>query len=315
MVVTPSDGPTQDRSALPSGVTITTLQGPRPGPTVSLLGGVHGDEDEGVLAVLRVLDELRSSELTGTVHAVATANPVAWAAQSRVSPLDGENLARCFPGAGGDGPTHHLAADITRNLIKGADLLIDLHSAGMRYRMPLMCGFVSDVEAADQSRRAAEAFGTPLVWAHTDSSPGRSLSVAAELGVPSIYAECSGGGSIRRHELDTYVAGVLTVLADLGMLPDPGGLNTRKEPHWVYGPGDLDSGMQAKRDGLFVSAVNAGDIVDIDDEIGRCYDYRGRLLEIVRAPRPGVVMFLRRQARTLADDVLFVLADLTPRQE
>ncbi|MPY80933.1 MAG: hypothetical protein GEV04_21350 [Actinophytocola sp.] len=307
--------PTQERIALPSGVTITTLRGSRPGPTVSLLGGVHGDEDEGVLAVLRVLDELRASELTGTVHAVAAASPVAWAAHSRVSPLDGENLARCFPGTGGEGPTHHLAADITRHLINGADLLIDLHSAGMRYRMPLMCGFVSDVEAADRSCRAAEAFGTPLIWAHTDPVPGRSLSVAAELGVPAVYAECSGGGGIRQDELDTYVSGVLAVLADVGMLPDHGRLHKRKEPRWVYGSGDLDSGMQAKCDGLFVSAVDAGDIVDVDDEIGRCYDYQGHLLDVVRAPRQGMVMFLRRQARTLAHDVLFVLADLTPRQE
>ncbi|GAA5112670.1 succinylglutamate desuccinylase/aspartoacylase family protein [Haloechinothrix salitolerans] len=314
MVATFSGKPTQERIALPSGVTIITLRGHRSGPTVSLLGGVHGDEDEGVLAVLRVLDELRASELTGTVHAVATANPMAWAAQSRMSPLDGENLARCFPGTG-DGPTHHLAADITSHLIRGADLLVDLHSAGLRYRMPLMCGFVSDVEAADQSRRAAEAFGTPLIWAHTDPSPGRSLSVAAELGLPAIYAECSGGGSIRQHELDTYVSGVLAVLADLDMLPNAQCTDDRKETRWVYGSGDLDAGMQAKRDSLFVSAVNAGDIVDVDDEIGRCYDYQGHLLEAVRAPRPGMVMFLRRQARTLADDVLFVLADLTPRQE
>jgi len=315
MVVTSSDGPTQERGALPSGVTITTLHGHRPGPIVSLLGGVHGDEDEGVLAVLRILDELRTSELTGTIRAVATASPVAWAARSRVNPLDGENLARCFPGTGGEGPTPQLAADITRNLITGADLLIDLHSAGMRYRMPLVCGFVDSVEAADRSRRAAETFGTPLIWAHTDPSPGRSLSVAAELGVPAIYAECSGGGGIRHDELDTYVSGVLAVLADLHMLPNTRHTGDRKEPRWVYGCGDLDVGMQAKRDGLFASTVDAGDIVNVGDEIGRCYDYQGHLLEVVRAPRPGMVMFLRRQARTLAEDVLFVLADLTSRQE
>lgn len=307
--------PTEERIALPSGATATTLRGRQPGPTVSLLGGVHGDEDEGVLAVLRVLHQLREFELTGTVSAVAPANPAAWAAQSRLSPLDGENLARCFPGTGGEGPTHQLASDITEHLIEGADLLIDLHSAGTSYRMPLMCGFVARVEAADRSRRAAEAFGAPLIWAHDATAPGRSLSVAAEFGVPAIYAECSGGGSIRREELDTYVSGVLTVLADLGILAGAVRHTDRKEPRWVYGAGDLDAGMQAKRDGLFVSAVNAGDTVDVDDEIGRCYDYHGRLLEIVRAPRPGMVMFLRRQARTRTDDVLFALADLTPRQE
>lgn len=309
-----SGAPTEERVALTSGVTVTTLRGRQPGPVVSLLGGVHGDEDEGVLAVLRVLDELRGSDLIGTVNTVAMANPVAWAAQSRVSPLDGRNLARCFPGTEGAGPTHQAAADITASLIEGADLLIDLHSAGLRYRMPLLCGFVGDVEGADRSRRAAEAFGAPLIWAHAQVSPGRSLSVAAELGVPAIYAECSGGGSIRGHELDTYVSGVLAVLADLGMIPGAPRVSWA-EPRWVSGSGDLDVGMQTKHDGFFVSSVDGGDVVDIDDEIGRCFDYGGRLIETVRAPRRGVVMFLRRQARTRTDDVLFVLADLDIPQE
>lgn len=307
--MTLTDAPIEERVALPSGVTVTILRGRKPGPSVSLLGGVHGDEDEGVLAVLRVLNELCGSELAGTVNAVAMANPAAWAAQNRMSPLDGENLARCFPGSDA-GPTHQLAADIATHLIEHADLLIDLHSAGLRYRMPLLCGFVSGVDAADRSRRAAEAFGAPLVWSHGTVAPGRSLSVAAERGVPAIYAECSGGGSIRQHELDVYVSGVLAVLADLGMLPGGGRTNAPGEPRWVYGSGDLDTGMQTKRDGFFVTSVDAGDTVDANDEIGRCYDYHGRLLETVRAPRRGVVMFLRRQARIRTDDVLFVLADL-----
>lgn len=307
--------PSRELIALSSGATITTMRGRQPGPSVALLGGVHGDEDEGVLAVLRVLDELRDAELTGTVNAVAIANPAAWAAQSRVSPLDGGNLARCFPGAGESGPTSALAADITAHLIEGADLVIDLHSAGVRYRMPLLCGFVSDVAGADRSRRAAEAFSPPLIWKHTNAAPGRSLSVAADLGVPAIYAECAGGGSIRHRELDAYVSGVLSVLADLGMLPTGYRAGGPDAPRWVFGAGDLDAGMQSKRDGLFASTVNAGDVVALDDEIGRCYDYQGCLVEIVRAPRRGVVMFLRRQARTQVDDVLFVLADLDEPQQ
>ncbi len=302
--------PARERIALPSGVTVTKLRGRQPGPTVSVLGGVHGDEDEGVLAVLRVLDELATSELTGTVNAVPVANPTAWAAHSRTSPLDDGNLARCFPGAEGTGPTEQVADDITTHVIDGVDLLIDLHSAGLRYRMPLLSGFVSDVPGTDHSRRAAEAFGAPLIWAHPDAGSGRSLSIAAELGVPAIYAESSGGGSIRQRELDVYVSGVLSVLADLAMVPETYRTNRSAAPRWVYGSGDLDTGKQSKHDGFFVNTARAGDVVDVNDEIGLLYDYHGRLVDTVRAPRQGVVMFLRRQARTRADDVLFVLADL-----
>lgn len=305
----------REQIALAGGAMLTTLCGSQPGPTLALLGGVHGDEDEGVLAVHRVLREVGEACLTGTLRAVSPANPAAWAAHSRISPLDGDNLARCFPGNNGAGPTATLAGDITNSLIDGADLLIDLHSAGLCYRMPLFCGFARDGAAAERSRRAALAFGAPLIWAHPCTAPGRSLSVAAERQIPAIYAECSGGGSIRRHELDTYVRGVLSVMASLGMVPEDFRHERRTEARWVYGAGDLDEGAQSSHHGFFVNSTGAGSLIDDGEEIGRFYDYQGQLLQVIRAPRQGMVMFLRRQARTRVDDVLFVLAQLEDAQE
>jgi predicted deacylase len=297
------------RTALPGDAIMTTVQGDEPGPTVALLGGVHGDEDEGVLAVWRLLSLLVHEDFAGRVRAVAPANPAAWAAGTRTSPADEGNLARCFPGDRGS-PTRVLAAGLTSALIDGADLLIDLHSAGSAYLMPLFCGFVGDVPGAERSRRAAEAFGAPLVWAHPDVPPGRSLTVAAGLGIPALYAECSGGGGIRSDELGTYVAGVLSVLAEFGALP---ARHRRSVPRmrWVHGGGDLDCGGQAGRHGLFATAAAPGQDVAEGDEIGRMYGYEGELLEVVRASRRGVVMFLRRRARTRAGDVLFALAEPT----
>ncbi|WP_191245554.1 succinylglutamate desuccinylase/aspartoacylase family protein [Amycolatopsis deserti] len=297
------------RTVLPGDAVMTTLEGAEPGPTVALLGGVHGDEDEGVLAVRRLLNLLNREELAGRVKAVAPANPVAWDAGTRVSPLDDGNLARSFPGDG-SGPTAALASALTSDLIDGADLLIDLHSAGVAYRMPLFCGFVGNVPGAERSRRAAEAFGAPLVWVHPTVGPGRSLTVAAERGIPALYAECSGGGGIRSDELDFYVLGVLSVLAEFGALP----ARHRRFPspmRWVHGGGDLDFGGQAAQHGLFVSVCEVGEEIAEGAEIGRMFGYDGDLLEVVRAPRRGVVMFLRRRARTRAGEVLFAMSEAT----
>lgn len=308
-------GVSWEETALAGGVALTTLRGRQAGPTVALLGGVHGDEDEGVLAVRRVVCEVADAPLAGTLRAVSLANPMAWAAQSRTTPLDGGNLARSFPGDVGDGPTAVLAAEITDRVIDGADLVIDLHSAGLRYRMPLFCGFTRASAAAEGSRCAAMAFGAPLIWAHPGVSPGRSISVAAERGIPAIYAECSGGGSIRANELDAYVCGVLSVMADLGMVPESFRHRGSNQVRWVYGGGDVDNGAHARHHGFFVSSTHAGATVEESDEIGRLYDYPGHLLEVVRAPRAGVVMYLRRQARIRTEDVLFVLARLQDGQE
>lgn len=300
--------------ALPGGVTATTVSGSQPGPVLALLGGVHGDEDEGVLAVHRVVGEAAGVLLKGTVRAVAPANPAAWAARSRVSPLDGGNLARCFPGVSDDGPTAAVAAAITAGVIAGSEALIDLHSAGVAYAMPTLAGWCAGIPVSDRSLRLAEAFGAPVIWQHPAAAPGRSLTAAADLGVPAIYAECAGGGGIRGSELDVYVSGVLSVMASLGMLPPSYSVRSAP-PRRVTGQGDLDSGVTADRDGFFVSSADAGDIVTSGGELGRFYGYDGDLLDTVTAPIGGMVMFLRRQARTRAGDVLYVLAEVDEAQE
>ncbi|MDW5598779.1 succinylglutamate desuccinylase/aspartoacylase family protein, partial [Conexibacter stalactiti] len=73
-----AEAPRHARRELPAGgatLVVDELRG-ADGPTVALLGGVHGDEPEGVLAVRRVVAELRAGGLRGTLRALAVANPL-----------------------------------------------------------------------------------------------------------------------------------------------------------------------------------------------------------------------------------------------
>lgn len=302
-----TSGPRLEREVLPGGAVMTTVRGDEPGPTLALLGGVHGDEDEGVLAVLRVLKALEGAELREAVRAVAPANPAAWAARSRIMPYDDADLARAFPGDRDGGPTATLANGIADRAIDGADLLIDLHSAGLGYSMPLFCGVVRE-SVEDPALRAAAAFGAPIIWLHESWPPGRSLTAAKERGVQAMYVECGGGGGIRYADLETYVTGVLSVMAELGMMPELPRTAPPSPPRWVRGSGDLDGGVRLACAGLFSTTAAAGDLVPEGGEVGMLFGYQGRLLEVVRAARPGVLMFLRRQARVMSGDVLFVSA-------
>ncbi|MDO8187086.1 succinylglutamate desuccinylase/aspartoacylase family protein [Conexibacter sp. JD483] len=304
------------------------------GPVVVLLGGVHGDEPEGVLAVRRIVAELRGRELRGSIRALAVANPLAHAADARCTPAeaaladaarapdpagggaagaepDGGNLARAFPGDAAGGPTARLAAAIMRDVLVGADLLIDLHSAGRAGAMPLFCGFLAggDAAVAARSRAAAEAFAAPLTWAHDAIGPGRTLSAAATLGIPAIYAEAGGGGEVRGAELDALVGGTLRALASLGMLPAERAISGSDRPRDCPrglirgGDGDLDASLIAHADGLFITRTHAGAHVRAGDLLGEMWEG-----ERLVAPRDGIVMFLRRDARVAAGDSLALIA-------
>jgi predicted deacylase len=287
---------------------IVEVGDPRAGPTLALIGGVHGDEDEGTLSVRRVLQRLAAAGVHGLVRAVAVANPAAYAAGSRCSPVDGLNLARVFPGAAAGAPSQRLARAITDEVITGADLLVDLHSAGRDFAMPLFCGY-HDVDTATSRTAAAAAarFGVSLLWAHTAVSPGRTLSAAADLGVPAIYAEASGGGQVRGAETDAYVDGVLRLLCWMGMAGSgDGGVTARRMIHG--GREDEHGSVTAPCTGTMVTRACAGQVVTAGCTIAEIYDDHGRRRAAVVADRDATIMKLRRAARVTAGAQVVVLA-------
>lgn len=291
------------------------VSGRAPGPTVAVLGGVHGDELEGVLAARRIAGLLDPSELRGTVRFAAPAHPAAWHAVTRTSPVDGLNLARVFPGDPLGSPTERVAAALTSQLIAGADLLIDLHSAGEGFDMPLLVGYHADAGTVSQrSAAAAEGFAAPFLWEHPTTAPGRSLSAAAALGVPSIYVEGRGGGQVRGEDLTCYVDGVLRVLHHPGMV-DEAPAPTQPVAVKVQGDGNTDGGIEAPAAGYLVTTAEVGDVVSAGAVLGELLGDHGETVAIVRSPGDGVVMLLRRRSRTEVGDTLaIVVTAVAPSQ-
>jgi predicted deacylase len=298
----PGRGPGVDCHELDSGA---------PGPRVVVLGGVHGDEPEGALAAGRLCRRelpLRA----GRLRVVPVANEEAFDAASRTTPADGVNLARVFPGDPAGSPTLRLAALLSTRVLADADLLIDLHTAGRHYDMPLFVGCLADDSAAGiASRAAAEAFGLETVWLHPTYSAGRSLSVPVARRRPAIYAEGPGGGSVDPGTVGAYVRGVLGALTGLRMLADPAG-PAAGPVRYVTGGGDLDRDVLTfATGGLFAAAVAAGDAVRADQVLGTVQDVYGAVRQELRAPHAGRVMFLRRSAHVRPGDVAASLAGHT----
>jgi predicted deacylase len=280
---------------------------------VAVLGAVHGDEYEGVVAAGALIRGLHGAALRGQVTLLPVANPPAYAAGTRVSPLDGLNLARVFPGDDGGRPTERIAAVLSREVIRRADFLIDLHSAGQHYAMPLLCGaYTGDDAVGRAGRDAALAFGAPVFWAHPTVNPGRSLSVAVAAGVPCLYAECGGGGRVRPADVAAYVDGVRRVLAHLGMLP-PGAPPPPPPPAvWLRSDGDTDAALAVARAGLLVSRAAPLDVVAGGDVLGEVVDDAGTVLETLRAPSGGRVAMARRTARVRPGDGAYLIAAEAP---
>lgn len=285
--------------------TIVTLGAPGAGPTLAVLGGVHGDEPEGILAAGALVADLEGRSLAGCVRVAPIAHPAAAAQGARVATGD-DNLARVFPGDPDGSPAQRIAHHLTEHLIAGADLLIDLHSAGRHYEMPVFVGY--DTSGPAGAAEAAAAFGAPVLWKHPSIGPGRSLSAASALGVPSIYVEGSGGGGVRGADLDVYRDGLLRVLAHLGILPE--GPAAAPAPRVISrGDGNVDASLAAGTDGYCVTRVAVGETVAPGQPIAEIRGADGRVLETIASRTAGFVMMLRRTAAVREGDGIAMIAE------
>lgn len=279
------------------------------GPTLVATAGIHGDEYEGVRTILDTHASLDPDEMSGTLLAVPVANPPAFWNGTRLSPLDGKNLARVFPGRLDEGPSAATAHYLAHSVIACADFYIDLHSAGVKLMMPTMIGY----DAHDpRSRKAAQAFGAPVMWGHPHIEPGRTISFARARGIPWLYAEARGGGRIHPDDLRVYTQGVRNLMVHLGILT--GEISPLPLRRHLYGDGNTDSSLVSGKRGFLIPSVTLLQDVKAGDELGRVVDLHGETVERICAPSGGVVALLREWPVVEPGEPAFLITGVQPEK-
>ena len=285
-------------------------RGARDGPHVALLGGIHGCEYSSIAAVMRFMSALDTSELAGSITAVPVVSMQSFERRSPfVVPEDGKNLNRSFPGGYDGGYTDALARGIFDELIVPADVLLDLHGGDLVEALePFAIYDASPVET--EARALAIAFGLPYV-VREEPDPGlagMTCSAAAAAGIPAVIAEAGGRGQLEDAAVELLVDGVRNALRSLEMLPGPVAPprpDMREVGAFVW--------LRCRGAGFWEAAVAVGDELDDDQLVGRVRNLWGDVVEEIRAPRAGVVLFLTTSAAVAADGLLLGLgAELAP---
>ena len=100
------------------------------GPTLLLTGGVHGDEYEGQIAISRLAQTLDIASLQGRLILIPAVNMPAALNGTRLSPIDGRDMNRCFPGNPKGTFSEMLAHFIDSKVLPHVDVSVDMHTAG-----------------------------------------------------------------------------------------------------------------------------------------------------------------------------------------
>ncbi len=280
------------------------INGAKPGPTLVVTAGIHGAEYASAEAALRLGRALTPETLQGQVIVLPIINPTAFAARSiYITPADGKNLNRQFPGMAQGTYTQALAYWIFNEVIKRADLFIDLHGGDLvEALVPFVIHFPTGNPTVDAaSVNMARVFGIDYVL--QGNTPGSTYAAASQSGIPSILAEAGGQGIWTEEDIELLHQGVRRIMADQGMIDSTA---TWAEPTPIM----LDkwAWLRAENDGFFYAKVAVGDHVTAGQDLGRVTDVFGNTIQPLQAPIDGVILFLVTSLAMNTGDPLLAIA-------
>ena len=249
------------------------------GPVLLLLGGVHGDEINGVEIVRRLVHEDLHIPECGTVIAMPVFNIFGFLDATREFP-DGRDLNRSFPGSEDGSLASQFAYRFKKQIAPHVDYVIDFHT-GSSYRsnMPqIRCEATNE-----RALTLAKVFGAPyIIYSSVIKKSLRELFY--KLGKTYLLFE---GGTANWYDQEAIACGVegtRRIMATLGMRPysNPATLNPPvviEKSRWIRAP---QSGM------LQISVAN-GTYVQAKTVLGIISDPFGSSARPFRAPRAGWV--------------------------
>ncbi|MCS7023748.1 MAG: succinylglutamate desuccinylase/aspartoacylase family protein [Bryobacteraceae bacterium] len=283
---------------------------------VVCFGGTHGNEYEGQIAVKRLCADLDPEAMTGRVILIPQLSESACVANSRVSPLDGVNMNRAFPGNPRGTISYRIADFVKRHIFPRGRIVVDLHSGGKEGLFPICTSFhpIADPRQRAEMAVAARLFDPPfcLIYASTMAS-GLLTDEAEAEGKITIGGEFGAGESANRQGVKHAYEGVVNLLRHYGLLEGAvQRIRAEDAPEPVLIRADrLEHYKPCPRDGVWEPAVAPGERVSAGDVVGWLHDFADHStppLEI-RASRSGTIAMLHLSARPVKGQTLYVVAD------
>lgn len=318
------------------------IQGSNLWPVVCLVAGLHGNETSSVLGLLSFIRSLRDemrNKGTGKEMTTIQGRIVAFPAVNTLGLLHNErgirdavytheDTNRGFPGNPLGSLRDRLVARLFSEVIKvRPDVVVDLHTGNARSLPYSIIDWVPDENLRKRSIEYAQKFGfASCLDLPQEHYSGKSLdtSLSAQVmaaGIPAFTVEVPGGRFAQREAISWVHVGISQVVSTGGLrIIDRGEtigaqivalqrerlarayrcINVKLVYQRALGP-------RASHGGFFRELTNPGDHVRKGETIGEIIDWRGDVLEVIRANVTGVISDIVDATTVMAGDQLFEL--------
>ncbi|MFD2822703.1 succinylglutamate desuccinylase/aspartoacylase family protein [Lacinutrix iliipiscaria] len=269
----------------------------KPGPTVLITSGIHGDEINGVEIVRQIIAKGINKPKRGTIICVPIINVFGFLNMDRFFP-DGRDLNRVFPGSANGSLASRVANFVMKEIVPHADFVMDFHTGGAdRFN----AAQIRIVKKDSRLSELAHIFGAPFIF-YSENIAKSFRNSCQKAGVPMLLFE--GGKSFNIHSTitNTGVNGTKRVLHHLGMLNSKFKVSKPKKETIVI---NKSKWIRAEFSGMFKANVTINSYVEKHTVLGNITDPYGGFNHFVKAPNSGYIFNVNESPIIHQGDAIF----------
>ncbi|MET2986247.1 succinylglutamate desuccinylase/aspartoacylase family protein [Aureibaculum conchae] len=285
-----------DRLATGTKIEIPTyvFNGKKPGPTVLIQAGLHGDELNGVEIIRKMLTKNYFNVERGCAIVVPLLNVFGFLHFSR--DVNDKDVNRSFPGSKTGSLASRIAYFHLREITKNVDFGIDIHTGGkQRNNYPQ----IRYTPSSEEGKRLASIFNAPYQFG--SNLIAKSFRKAAHNhNIPIIVYE--GGESLRfdKFAIRKGKEGILNILEHFEMIPKT--KSKKNEPTIEI---SSRKWIRAKIAGMLNLRIKNGEHVTNGQTLGYITDTYGESIISIKAPYSGYIIAVNNFPVVNRGDAIF----------
>jgi len=231
-------------------------------PSYLFVAGIHGNESNAIYTAFLLIAKLtRIDEINCTITILPRANPPAVKGRLRLSPEDGRDMARSFPGDPNGSITEKIAYMIFQEAVEH-DYVIDIHN--MSLPSISFCSTYFSRESIDLAIRT----GLDYI-VESKSIPGTLSTAVSTWGIPAIEIEVGGvGKDISESDAEKISNSLLRMLLNKNPPANPKFLGIRET-------------IRSPVTGFFYPMIRPGSNLTVASKIGIIKNVFRRKVEVL----------------------------------
>ena len=254
----------------------------KPGPTILITAGIHGDEINGVEVVRQFISKKINKPIRGSIICIPVLNVFGFLTMNRFFP-DGRDLNRVFPGTKNGSLASRFAYQFINEILPIADFCLDFHTGGgSRFNAP----HIRIDQKNERLLEMAKIFNAPFTL-FAKNIKGSYRGTCAKKGVDILLFEGGKSQNSDKEIAKEGLYGVMRILNHLEMLhPNftiPKTVTNSifvKKSFWI----------RAKYSGLLHIKIHSGKQVEKGEYLATITDPYGKMRHVVKAPNNGYII-------------------------